>query len=76
MGPVGARSVVRGNMPPYSIVIGKPFKVAAIRFTPKEIIEHEKIQFDKADRFSLDFLKSISEKLFLSRIQDIQVFTV
>lgn len=72
---VGAGSVVRGNVPPYSIVIGNPCKVVGFRFSPEEIIEHEKIQYDEADRFSMDFLQSIYEKFFLNRIQDIKLYT-
>jgi acetyltransferase-like isoleucine patch superfamily enzyme len=38
---VAAGSVVTKDVPPYSVVGGTPAKVLKMRFTPKEIIEHE-----------------------------------
>jgi len=40
---VGAGSVVRGAIPPYAIIVGNPAKITGFRFTPEEIIEHEKV---------------------------------
>ncbi len=72
---VGAGSVVRGNIPPYSVVIGNPCKVVGFRFTPDEIIEHEKIQYEDAGRLPFDLLQKNYEKYFLNRIKDIKQFT-
>lgn len=73
-GIIGAGSVVRMNTPPYAIVNGNPAKVIGFRFTPDEIIEHEKIQYAEGDRLSLEVLQKNYEKYFLKRIKDINDF--
>jgi acetyltransferase-like isoleucine patch superfamily enzyme len=40
---VAAGTLVINNVPPYSIVGGVPAKVIKARFSPEEIIEHEKM---------------------------------
>ena len=72
---VGAGSVVRGNIPPYAVVIGNPCKVVGFRFTPDEIIEHEKIQYGENDRLSMELLQKNYEKYFLNRLKDIKQYT-
>ena len=72
---VGAGSVVRGSVPPYSVVIGNPCKVVGFRFTPEEIIEHEKQQYEEAERLPIELLQKNYEKYFLNRIKDIKQFT-
>ena len=72
---VGAGSVVRGNVPPYSVVIGNPCKVVGFRFTPEEVIEHEKSQYEEYERLSFDLLQKNYDKYFLKRIKDIKQFT-
>ena len=72
---VGAGSVVRGSTPPYSVVIGNPCKVVGFRFTPEEIIEHEKVQYEESERLPFDMLQKNYEKYFLNRIKDIKQFT-
>ena len=72
---VGAGSVVRGNVPPYSVVIGNPCKVVGFRFTPEEIIEHEKVQYEESERLPLELLQKNYEKYFINRIKDIKQFT-
>ncbi len=72
---VGAGSVVRHNVPPYSVVIGNPCKVVGFRFTPEEIVEHEKIQYEENDRLPFELLQKNYEKYFLNRIKEIKQFT-
>jgi len=71
---VGSGSVVRGTIPPYAVVIGNPCKVVGFRFTPEEIIEHEKVQYDESERLPLDLLKNNYEKFFINRIKEIKQF--
>ena len=72
---VGAGSVVRNNIPPYAVVIGNPCKVIGFRFTPEEIIEHEKQQYDESERLPYDLLSKNYEKYFLNRIKEIKQIT-
>lgn len=72
---VGAGSVVRGSIPPYSVVIGSPCKVVGFRFTPEEIIEHERIQYEESERLPIDLLQKNYEKFFINRIKEIKQYT-
>lgn len=72
---IGAGSVVRGAIPPYAVVIGNPCKVVGFRFTPEEIIEHEKVQYEESERLPLELLQKNYEKYFINRIKDIKQFT-
>ena len=72
---VGAGSVVRGNIPPYAVVIGNPCKVVGFRFTPEEVLEHEKTQYDENERLPLILLNKNYEKYYLNRINEIKQFT-
>lgn len=44
---IAAGAVVTKDIPPYSIAGGIPAKVLKLRFTPDQIIEHEKILYKK-----------------------------
>ncbi len=72
---VGSGSVVRGKIPPYAVVIGNPCKIVGFRFTPEEIIEHEKVQYEESERLPLDLLNKNYEKYFINRIKEIKQFT-
>ena len=72
---VGTGAVVRSSIPPYSIVIGNPAKIVGFRFTPEEIIEHEKNIYNENDRFSLEQLQKNYEKYFINRMKEIKQFT-
>lgn len=69
---IGGGSVVRGNTPPYSIVVGNPAKVIGFVFTPEEIIEHEKALYPEKERLPIELLEKNYNKYFLSRIKDIR----
>ena len=72
---VGAGSVVRNTIPPYSVVIGNPAKIVGFRFTPEEIIEHEKALYREDERLPLDLLNKNYEKFFINRIKEIKQIT-
>lgn len=71
---IGAGSVVRKNTPPYSVVIGNPAKVVKFRFSPNEIIEHEKKLYEENDRLSLSMLEKNYEDFYLKRLNKINEF--
>jgi len=72
---VGTCAVVRNSTPPYSIVIGNPAKVVGFRFTPEEIIEHEKVQYPENERLPIELLEKNYNKYFLKRIKEIREWT-
>ena len=72
---IGSGTVLRKSTPPYSIVIGNPAKVVGFRFTPEEILEHEKILYPEEERLPLSLLEKNYEKYFLTKIKEIKQFT-
>ena len=68
---VGAGSVLRRSVPPYSTVMGNPARVVGFRFTPEQIIEHEKALYPEEERLPLDFLEKNYKKYFLDRRMEI-----
>jgi len=72
---IGSGSVIRTNVPPYAITFGNPAKIVGFRFTPEEIVEHEKVLYPEDDRISLEVLEKNYDKYFLKRIKEIQEFT-
>ncbi len=74
-GVIGSGSVIRVSIPPYAIVSGNPAKVVGFRFTPEEMIEHEKALYPEEERLSLELLEKNYEKYFLKRTKEIRDFT-
>ena len=72
---VGAGSVVRTSIPPYAIVAGNPAKIVGFRFTPEEIIEHEKVLYPEEERLPLELLEKNYKKYFLDHIKEIKAYT-
>ena len=72
---VGAGSVIRGIIPPYSIVMGNPAKVTGFCSTPGEIIEHEKVLYSEEERLPIELLEKNYKKFFLNRLKEIKEFT-
>lgn len=71
---VGAGSVLRRSVPPYSTVIGNPARVIGFRFTPEQIIEHEKALYPEEERLPLDLLEKNYKKFFLDRRTEIMKY--
>ncbi len=64
---VGSASVVRGKVPPYAIVVGNPAKIVGYRFTPEQIIEHEKALYPEGERIPLKTLEKNYNKFYENR---------
>ncbi len=71
---IGAGTVLRSSIPPYSIVLGNPAKIVGFRFIPEEAIEHEKKLYAPNDRIPLDVLQSNYNKYFINKMKDIRSF--
>ena len=71
---VGSGAVVRNNIPPYAMVVGNPAKVVGFKFTPQEIIEHERLLYSESERLPLDLLESNYKKYYTSKAREIKNF--
>lgn len=72
---IGSGCVLRSSNPPYSVVVGNPGKVVGFRFTPEEILEHEKKLYSESERLPIELLEKNYKKYFLDRIKDIKQIT-
>jgi serine acetyltransferase len=71
---IGSGSVCRRSIPPYAIVAGNPAKVIGFRFSPEEVIEHEKVLYPETERLQFELLQKNYQKYFLSRHKEIKSF--
>lgn len=72
---IGAGSVCRSRtIPPYSIVAGNPAKVIGFKFTPDEVIEHEKLLYKEEERLKKDELEANYNKYFINKNVEIRKF--
>lgn len=71
---IGAGSIVRKSLPPYSIVLGNPAKIVGFRFSPDEILEYEKKIYKEEERLPIDILVHNYKKYFLGKAKDIKGF--
>ena len=68
---VGAGAVVRQSLPPYSISMGNPARVVGFKYTPDEILEHERALYPENERIEEAVLRKNYEKYYTKRILDI-----
>ncbi len=73
---IGSGSVIRGNVPPYAVVMGNPAKVVGFTFTPKEVVEHEQALYPENERIPLETLEKNYRKYFLNRLKEIKQHTL
>jgi serine acetyltransferase len=71
---VGAGAVCRNSVPPYSVVVGNPAKVVGFKFTPEEIIEHEKKLYPEEERLPMETLQKNYDKYFINSIKEIKQY--
>ena len=56
------------------MLLGNPAKVVGFKFTPEEIIEHEKTLYPENERLSFELLEKNYNKYYINRIKDIKDF--
>ena len=61
---VGASSTVTKPVPPYALVVGSPAKIAGVKFTIDQILEHEKTLYPESERFSRKYLEELFAKYY------------
>lgn len=71
---IGAGAVIRKDVPPYAIVVGNPAKIIGFKFSPEEIIEHEKTLYAERERFPLTLLEKNYNKYYINRIKEIKAY--
>lgn len=71
---IGTGAVVRKSIPPYAVVVGNPAKIVGFRFTPEEIIEHEKALYKEEERLPLSLLEKNYDKYYISKIKEIRAY--
>ena len=52
----------RAIPPPYSVVVGNPWRIVKFVFTPEEIVEHEAKLYSEDERIPLDVLQRNYQK--------------
>lgn len=69
---IGAGTYVRGNVPPYAIMMGNPAKIVGFLFSPDEMVEFEKLVFSETDRIDVEKYKQDYKKYFIDRRKEIK----
>lgn len=72
---IGAGSVIRFNIPPYSIVTGNPGKIVGFSFSPSEMKEFEESHYPIEQRISVEEYEKIYKKYFSTKLKEIKNFT-
>lgn len=72
---VGAKSIVRTNIPPYAIAYGNPVKIVGFRYTPEEMEAKESILYPKEERTDSVQYEKLYDKYFINRIREIKEYT-
>ena len=72
---IGAGTVIRNVVPPYSTLIGNPAKIVGFRYSLEEIIERENKLYPDRSPISAELLEKNYNKYFLKRIKEIKEFT-
>ena len=68
---IGAGSYIRGNVLPYSIMIGNPAKIVGFKYSPEEMVEFEKNIFPENERTDIEKYRHNYKKYFVDRRKEI-----
>ena len=71
---IGAGAVVRGNVPPYSIVMGNPAKIIGFLYSPEEMVTFEEKKYSTEYRTPVEKYKHYYDLYYKSRKSEIKSF--
>lgn len=71
---IGAGTYIRGNVLPYSIMIGNPAKIVGFMYSPEEVEEFEKNVFPEGERIDVEKYRQDYKKYFIDRRKEIKSF--
>lgn len=71
---IGAGTYIRGNVLPYSIMIGNPAKIIGFMYSPEEMEEFEKSIFPEGERTDVEKYRQDYKKYFIDRRKEIKQF--
>lgn len=71
---IGAGTFIRGNVLPYSIMIGNPAKIVGFMYSPEEVEEFEKNVFPEGERIDVEKYRQDYKKYFIDRRKEIKSF--
>lgn len=68
---IGAGSVVRGNIPPYAIVMGNPAKIIKFIYKPEEMVAFEETRYKEEDQTPLNIYTRNYKNYYLDNLKEI-----
>ena len=71
---IGAGTYIRGNVLPYSIMVGNPAKIVGFMYSPEEMVEFEKIVFPEGQRTDVEKYRQDYKNYFIDRSKEIIMF--
>lgn len=71
---IGAGSIIRGNVPPYAIMIGNPAKIIGFLYSPEEMKAFEEKNYLEECRTPVEKYAYYYEKYYKSRKNEIRSF--
>ena len=71
---IGAGSIIRGNVPPYAIMIGNPAKIIGFLYSPEEMKAFEEKNYPEECRTTVEKYAYYYEKYYKSRKNEIRSF--
>ena len=71
---ISAGSVVKSKVPPYAVVMGNPAKIVWFKWTPAQVAEFEKENYEEGNRINIDEYMDLYNSFYKSNIQEIKKY--
>lgn len=71
---IGAGAVVRGNIPPYAIVMGNPAKIIKFIYKPEEMIAFEEKKYKVEDQTPINIYTRNYKNYYLDNLKEITTY--